>query len=202
MNQNISKLICVPELSPHITLLITQDHHLNKEKVEKVVLKSVWMGSRESEQQFLEKVDQAKHQDYYRFPRQKLNVSRIPHNPEKIMISKTGSFSPKGQFRSSSVFNRVTYIFHCWHRDQSWVPSVGPEAIIPNDKNCHTKMTLECIFWGPNLTSYVWQSGLECISMLPEEKYIFERIGNKYQMHLFWYKYLWKKNFNSSLSSA
>lgn len=69
------------------------------------------MGSKESVQQFLEKADQAKQQDYYRFPKQKLNVSRIPHNPEKIMISKTGSFSPKGQFRSSSVFKRVTYIF-------------------------------------------------------------------------------------------
>lgn len=120
------------------------------------------MGSKESVQQFLEKADQAKQQDYYRFPKQKLNVSRIPHNPEKIMISKTGSFSPKGQFRSSSVFKRVTYIFHHWHRDQSWVPRVGPEAIKPNDKSCHTKITLECIFWGPKLTSYTWtkNSGL------------------------------------------
>lgn len=141
---------------PHITLAITQDHHLNKKKLEKVVLKSIWMGSRESVQQFLEKADQAKHQGYYRFPKQKLNVCRIPCNPEKIMISKTGSFSPKGQFRSSSVFKRITNIFHCWHRDQSWVPSVGPEAITPNDKNCHTKITLECIVWGPNFTSYIW----------------------------------------------
>lgn len=57
----------------------------------------------------LEKADQAKQQDYYRFPKQKLNASRILHNPEKIMISKTGSFLPKGQFKSSSVLKSYVH---------------------------------------------------------------------------------------------
>lgn len=55
------------------------------------------------------KVDQEKQQDYYRFPKQKLNASRILQNPEKVAMSKTGSFSPKGQFGSSSVFKSYVY---------------------------------------------------------------------------------------------
>lgn len=90
-------------------LAIMQDHHLNKQKSWTSSAKIIWMGSREPLWQLLEKADQAKQQDYYRFPEQKLNASRIPHSPEKIMISKTGSFSPKGQFRSSSVFKSYVH---------------------------------------------------------------------------------------------
>lgn len=54
-------------------------------------------------------MDQEKQQDYYGFPKQKLNASRILQNPEKVTMSKTGSFSLKGQSGSSSVFKSYVY---------------------------------------------------------------------------------------------
>lgn len=140
--------------SAHTGLAITQDRHLNKQNLEQVVLKAFeW--ALESQYYNSETADQAKQQDYYRLPKQKLNASRILHIPEKIMISKTGSFSPKGLFGSSSVFKRAMYIFHCWPWDQSWVPSIGPEAIILNNKSHHIQIIGEWLFWGPILIFYI-----------------------------------------------